>query len=204
MDDVDRLFGREFASQVFGLFRSWHEERVLDPAGPWSHLTLAMAYATEVHLFITDLNQSPFNVGTRLAIGDFTPEQVAILNDRCGRPLRSEAEIAGFFALVGGHPYLVRRGIHEMAQQGLPFADVAARADRDEGIFGDHLRRMLGALARDADLCAAVRAVLRHEKCPTEESFYRLRSAGIIQGVSAGSAEPRCRLYAAYLERHLL
>ena len=45
-------------SEVFGLFRSWHNRRSLEPASPLSRLTLAIAYATEAHLFITDVNQS--------------------------------------------------------------------------------------------------------------------------------------------------
>ena len=90
--------------KVFGLFRSWHNERALDPQGPWGRFTLAIAYATEAHLFITDLNQSPFNVGTRLALADFTLEQVAELNWRYGSPLRGEPELAGFVHLAGGHP----------------------------------------------------------------------------------------------------
>jgi len=57
LDEVDRLFTCDFGSEVFGLFRSWHNKRALDPAGPWRRLTLAIAYATEAHLFITDLNQ---------------------------------------------------------------------------------------------------------------------------------------------------
>src|SRR5438093_6889166 len=100
LDEVDRLFGLPFASEVFGLFRAWHNERALLPEGPWSRLTLAIAYATEARLFITDLNQSPFNVGTRLELADFTREQVADLNHRCGAPLQSEAEVDRFFQLV--------------------------------------------------------------------------------------------------------
>jgi AAA-like domain len=61
LDEVDCLFGGPFAGEVFGLFRSWHNARTLDPDGPWSTFTLAIAYATEAHLFITDLNKSPFN-----------------------------------------------------------------------------------------------------------------------------------------------
>src|SRR5262245_2723582 len=47
MDEVDRLFTFDFGSEVFGLFRSWHNKRALDPEGPWRRLTLAIAYATE-------------------------------------------------------------------------------------------------------------------------------------------------------------
>ena len=106
VDEVDRLFSRPFASEVFGLFRSWHNARSLDPEGPWRRLTLVMAYATEAHLFITDLNQSPFNVGTRLTLEDFTPEQTADLNLRYGSPLRTDGEVRRYFGLIGGNPYL--------------------------------------------------------------------------------------------------
>ena len=34
LDEVDRLFTCP-SSEVFGLFRSWHNERALDPDGPW-------------------------------------------------------------------------------------------------------------------------------------------------------------------------
>src|SRR5205085_2196570 len=119
LDEVDRLFACDFGSQVFGMFRSWHNDRVLNPGGPWSRLTLAMAYATEHHLFISDLNQSPFNVGTRLTLEEFTPEQVTDLNRRYGSPLRDAAELRWMLLLVGGHPYLVHRGLHEMATTGI-------------------------------------------------------------------------------------
>src|SRR5262245_25193716 len=42
LDEVDRLFTCDFGSEVFGLFRSWHNKRALDPEGPWQRLTLAM------------------------------------------------------------------------------------------------------------------------------------------------------------------
>src|SRR6185369_11889429 len=77
LDEVDRLFNHDYASEILGLFRSWHNLRALDPNGPWSRLTISIAYATEAHLFISDLNQSPFNVGTRLTLEDFTGEQLA-------------------------------------------------------------------------------------------------------------------------------
>jgi serine/threonine protein kinase len=204
MDEVDRLFGCAFGSEVFGLFRSWHNKRALDPSGAWDRFTLAIAYATEAHLFITDLNQSPFNVGTRLQLEDFSFEQVAELNRRYGAPLRDPAEVARYFRLVGGHPYLVRRGLHELATQGLGLGELEARADGDEGAFGDHLRRLFVSLAQDAALCEVMRGVLQGHPCPISDSFYRLRSAGVLVGDSPRDVRPRCQLYATYLEKHLL
>src|SRR5207244_176952 len=174
LDEVDRLFACDFGTEVFGLFRSWHNERALDPTGPWSRLTLVIAYAREAHLFITDMNQSPFNVGTPFRLEDFTFEQVADLNARHGGPLRNEAEVARFHRLVGGQPYLVRRGLLEMTTHNLDIGAFEAQADREEGIFGDHLRRMLVVLSKNEELCEVVRGVLRRRPCPTAESFYRL------------------------------
>lgn len=203
LDQVDRLFGCPFGPEVFALFRSWHNERALDPAGPWSRLTLAIAYATEAHLFITDLDQSPFNVGTRLTLEEFTLEQVAELDRRYGSPLKDNGKVARFYGLVGGHPYLVRRGLHELASHGTDIAVFEARASSGDWIFGDHLRRILVLLTRAPELCEAVRTVLAGRPCPSLESFYRLRSAGVVAGESEREARLRCQLYATYLRRHL-
>ena len=204
LNDVDRLFGRDFSSEIFALFRSWHNERALDPAGPWAQLTLVMASATEAHLFITDLNKSPFNVGTRLTLEDFTPEQVAELNRRCGSPLADPAGLTRFYELVGGRPYLVRCGLDEMAAHGTPLATFETRAGRDDWIFGDHLQRMWAALSRDPELCEVVRGLLAGRPCTTSRAFYRLRSAGLVAGESEADARLRCQLYHAYLARALL
>jgi class 3 adenylate cyclase len=204
MDEVDRLLTVSFGSEVFGLFRSWHNERQLDPTSPWERLTLAIVYATEPHLFITDPNQSPFNVGTKLELRDFTTEQVADLNRRMGAPLATGAEIDRFQQALGGHPYLVHRGLYEMKLRGLALEDFAASAARDEGPYGDHLRRILVLLARDPELTEEVRRILRGQPCESMDNFYRLRSAGLVAGDSSREAHLRCALYGDYLSRHLL
>jgi len=203
LDEVDRLFTRDFRSEVFGLFRSWHNLRAIDPASPWQRFTLVMAYATETHLFITDQNQSPFNVGTRLQLEDFTLEQVAELNRRYNSPLSDSEAVARYFRLVGGHPYLVQRGLYEM-RHGLDLAALEAQADDDDGLFGDHLRHVLDSLTRNAALCEVVRGALQGQPCPTNESFYQLRSAGVMAGNTMSEAKLRCQLYANYLRRRLL
>jgi hypothetical protein len=204
MDEVDRLFSCKFASEVFGLFRSWYNERSLDPLGPWQKLTLVIAYATEAHLFITDINQSPFNVGTRLQLEEFTPEQVGELNRRYGYPLKSPAEQEAFYALLTGHPYLTRRGLHEMVSRQTDFPAFAAHAARDEGPLGDHLRRVLVSVAQDAQLCSVMRGILRGNSSCSIDEFYRLRSSGIVTGDSVRDVKIRCQLYEDYLRRHML
>jgi serine/threonine protein kinase len=204
MDEVDRVFSCSFASEVFGLFRSWHNERSLDPRGPWQKLTLAIAYATEAHLFITDINQSPFNVGTRLMLEDFTRDQVAELNHRYGSPLKTAGQVDEFCTLLGGHPYLTRRCLHELASRRLDFSAFVTEISRDEGPVGDHLRRILVSLAQDPKLCDVARSLLKGAPSCSAEEFYRLRTSGIIVGESAREMKFRCQLYHLYLQRHLL
>jgi len=204
MDEIDRLFSCNFGSEVFGLFRSWHNERSLDPSGPWQNLTLAIAYATEAHMFITDMNQSPFNVGTRLLLADFTMDQIEELNRRYDSPLRDRTELLRFGDLVAGQPYLTRRGLHEMASRKMGFWDFEAQSARDEGPFGDHLRRLLVSLAQDSTLIEIMRGLLGGHHSASPEAFYRLRSAGLVAGESARDMKLRCKLYQLYLSRHLL
>jgi len=203
LDEVDRVFSYEYRDDVFSLFRAWYNDRALEPAGPLNRLTLAIAYATEAHLFITDLNQSPFNVGTRLSLEDFNCEQVGELNQRYGSPLGS-AETKQFHALVGGNPYLARCGLQEIASRGWDMGSFERQAVLDDGCYGDHLQRLLGLLRRDETLQNAVASLLQGApNACTADSFYRLRSAGVILGSSPDVAKLRCQLYTNYLEPRL-
>jgi hypothetical protein len=78
-----------------------------------------------------------------------------------------------------------------------------AGAQAVDGPFGNHLHRMWLGLSQSADLVDAVRGLLRGKAALTQESFFRLRSAGIIVGTEPGAASLRCGLYASYLKSQL-
>jgi hypothetical protein len=204
LDEVDRLFVTPFGGQVFAMFRSWYNRRALDPDGPWDRLAMALVCATEAHLFITDLNQSPFNVGTHISLEDFSIEQVGELNRRYGSPLVGRRELARFQLWFDGQPFLTRHGLHEMAVRAWPLERLEQEAPREDGVFGDHLRRLLAMLRKDEALLEALRSWLGGTRVLDGESFYRLRSAGILKGEVAAQARPRCQLYGEYLKHHLI
>lgn len=183
-DEVDRLFSVPFGSEIFGLLRSWHNRRSLDPSGPWHLLTVALAYATEAHLFITDPNQSPFNVGVQLSLSDFSCAELEALARRC----EVTADISALHAWLGGQPYLCRRALDALG----------AGAAADASLFAEHLERLAFSVTQDPALYAAVRQVLQSKPCPPEP-FFRLRSAGVIVGDSPTQARLRCPLYEEYL-----
>jgi len=204
MDEVDKLFfTTDFSSDVFGLLRSWANEGQGRVTSPWAKVSMVIAYATEAHLFITDANQSPFNVGTRFEMKDFTPDQVAELNRRYGSPMASGADLGEFYNLVGGHPYLVRRSLYSMVTESINVGQLTELASGDNGPLSDHLRRLVALLARNENHVLAVRDILEGRPCPNYEAFFHLRSAGVLLGDTAQHATIRCNLYRLYLSRHL-
>lgn len=200
IDEADRLFGRPYASDFFGLLRSWHNRRALDPGGPWAKLTLVLTYATEAHLFISDLNQSPFNVGVLLPLRDFTKEQVRELAARCG--VVDGESIDAAFGSTNGHPFLCRRALAFLDQGGSP-ADLTASAAMPDGPFGDHLQGVLGKILQDADLVGEVKRMLDGEPFANPTTRYRLMAAGVIDMRVGSKPEFRVPAYGPFLRSAL-
>jgi hypothetical protein len=109
--------------------------------------------------------------------------------------------VEAFHGVVGGQPYLVRRGLQEMARTKMTLREFQPAAYRRGGVYGDHLRRLLIALQRDADLCDDV-CRMQGLPCATDEAFSRLRSAGLVMGTRE-NIHFRCDLYRRYLDQHL-
>ena len=199
-DETDRLFGRSYTNDFFGLLRSWHNRRALEPGGPWSKLSLVICYATEAHLFITDLNQSPFNVGIRVPLMDFSLTEVLTLAERFTQiDTQSVAEI---FEISNGQPYLTRRALAYVAQ-GRSVSELSKASDSDDGPFADHLKRLLTALTVDQGLTDEVRRLLKGQMPLKDTTRFRLSSSGVVSLVPIGMCKFRVPAYESYLRRHL-
>ena len=193
MDEVDRMFDCPFRYDFFSMLRSWGESR--RPGNEWKRLDLALVISTEPYLLIED-RRSPFNVGQVIELDDFTLDQVRDLNTRHGHPL-SEAELTDLMSLIGGHPYLVRRALYLIASGQTDVETLIANAARDDGPFGDHLRRHLFRFRDKPDLRQAMAQIIARNTCSDDLLFFRLRGAGLAR--RAGSAViPRYGLYATY------
>lgn len=201
LDEVDRLFDRPYRGDFFAAVRGWHNNRATEEA--WENLHLVLGHATDPALWIENLNESPFNVGDRLRLEGFTREQVADLNARHGSPLRSADEIAGLMELVGGHPYLLRQALYVLATERWPLVRLREEAAKDNGPFGDHLRRHLWALHQNERLRNVVAGIARGAGCEDETLFQRLLAAGLVRGETRAEARLRCDLYQQYFSRHL-
>lgn len=203
MDEVDRIFDRKFRSDFFAMLRNWHNNRGLPlPAMKvWKQFDLVLVTATEPYHLIADLHQSPFNVGEVISLKDFTAEQVADLNQRHGSPLNSGQE-SQLFALLNGHPYLIRKALYLAASGQKTIDEVLAKADRDDGPFGDHLRYHLFRIYDRPELVQGMLGAVQRNRCEDERIVRLLCAAGLIR--QEGKVElPRCQLYGDYFKAHL-
>jgi class 3 adenylate cyclase len=199
MDEVESIFDTDFRSDFFSMLRSWHNSRATTPI--WKQLDLVLVTSTEPYQLIENLNQSPFNVGQVIELADFTTDQVVQLNHLHHSALNPH-ETQQLMALLGGHPYLVRRALYLIADGHITCSELFANAADDRGPFGDHLRYHLFRMHDKDELVRGLRDVILHNSCQDEHVFFRLRGAGLVRR-EGRAVLPRCKLYEEYFREHL-
>jgi hypothetical protein len=150
-------------------------------------------------VWIDDLNQSPFNVGEKHSLSDFTPDQVQDLAHRYSVRL----DVTELMNLVSGHPFLVRKALSTIRRARCTVDDLASDVFAENSPFREHLQLLLGPLHSTATLRDAMKQVLDLGACQSERAFQRLLGAGLVKGSSRDAVAPRCELYRAYFEKHL-
>lgn len=199
LDDVDRLFDAPFRDNFFGMLRSWHSSRAIEPV--WKQLDLVLVTSAEPNRFIKNPRQSPFNVGRQIELADFTSEQVTALNRLHDSPLDKKHE-ERLFDFIGGHPYLVRVALYQVASGNYEAAQLFAKAGDEAGPFGQHLQYLAAQLSDQPELTGALKTILRQQVCGDDALYYRLHALGLVRRKDKLVA-PRCKLYGAYFQEHL-
>jgi hypothetical protein len=202
IDEADLFFDKPYTNDFFGLLRSWHNRRALDPDGPWRKLTLVLAYATEAHLFITDLNQSPFNVGVRMTLRDFSIEEVKALQSK-HQNMKEADSWKTVFEITRGHPYLSQCAFAFLAKGG-SVEELVSNATRQDGPFGAHLNRLLVTVSQSPEMLSEVKRLLEGEPFTSPTTRYRLQSAGVVTISGTGAPEFRVPSYETYLRSETL
>ncbi|HEY9613715.1 AAA-like domain-containing protein [Allocoleopsis sp.] len=201
LDEVDRVFqSAEIAQGFFPMLRSWHEEaKTIDI---WEQLRLVVVHSTEDYGPL-DINQSPFNVGLPVELTEFTPEQVKDLAQRHQLDWQ-ETQVQHLMAMVGGHPYLVRLALYNLAYQDLTLEQLLQDAPTDAGIYEEHLRRHWRTLKENSQLAAALQQVVTAAESVRLETMqaYKLYSMGLIKRIG-DRVTPRCQLYQQYFRERL-
>jgi len=200
LDEADRVFNYDYRNDFFALMRFWTNRRA--DSTNWERFNLVVAHATDPVLWIDDINQSPFNVGDTIVLKDFDNIQASELAQRYGLSL-TNAELARLFELIGGHPFLDRQSFYFLASAKLTLNELEISAIRQDGPFGDHLKRLSGLLSTREPLRRAILQILKNQSCDDEHSFQRLFAAGLVVGASRHEARLRCKLYEMYFQGNL-
>ncbi|MEH1807111.1 AAA-like domain-containing protein [Nostoc sp.] len=196
LDEVDEVFKHpKIAADFFGLLRAWHERSKNETV--WKNLRLVIVHSKEVYIPL-NINQSPFNVGLPIELPDLNQTQVQDLVQRHGLNW-PESQIEELMTLVGGHPYLVRVALYEIARGRMTLGNLQKIAATEEGPYSDHLRRHWLNLQDDAELLAAVKQAMMANRAVdvgTTEAF-KLRSMGLVK-FQGNQVVPLCELYRQY------
>jgi hypothetical protein len=201
LDEVDLVFQYpQIASDFFALLRAWHEDaRSRDI---WKKLRLLVVHSTEVYIPM-NINQSPFNVGLPVELPEFTSEQVQDLARRHGLNWNA-SQVEQLMAMMGGHPFLVRVALYDIARQDMTLEQLLQEAPTEAGLYGDHLRRHLWNLQQHPELVEAVKQVMA-ASCPVRlepVQAFQLESMGIVH-LQGNEVIPRCDLYRQYFSDRL-
>jgi hypothetical protein len=195
-DEADRVLGRPYQRDYFAMLRMWHNHRA-QPLSAWEDVDLALVIATEPYLLIDAADQSPFNVSVPVSLTGFSREALDGLNAAYGHVLDPRA-LDGLFELLAGQPYLTRLAFYCVAgPPAMTWPQISDQAASSEGPFGDHLKALLLKLEGHPGLLEALRQAIRHGTLPDEDTYYRLRGAGLVIRRD-GRIRPANSLYARF------
>lgn len=203
LDDVDLIFPHpEISEDFFGLLRFWHERAKSRPL--WKQLRLVVAYSTEIYIPL-NINQSPFNVGVRVELPEFSftqTQQFAQLYQLYWTP----TQIQQLMEMVGGHPKLLKMAFtHLKNYPDTTLSQLLTMAPTHAGIYSIYLLELLLELRKNNSLVQAFYEVIQSTKPVQLEPIdaYQLNRMGLIQLLDNDEAIPRCRLYREYFNTYL-
>jgi hypothetical protein len=201
LDEVDQVFEYpSIATDFFGMLRAWHEDAKIKPI--WKNLRLVIVHSKEVYIPL-NINQSPFNVGVPIELPQLTQPQVTDLVQRHGFHW-TETEVVRLMSMVGGHPYLIRAALYQIARGEVSLEHFLQIAPTEGGLYGEHLRRHLLNLEGDEKLLAAMKQVIAVDQpvsINTSEAF-KLTSMGLVL-FKGSEVLPSCDLYRQYFRERL-
>ncbi|WP_339381346.1 AAA-like domain-containing protein [Brasilonema sp. UFV-L1] len=196
LDEVHQIFEHpQVAKEFLPLLRSWYEDAKRQPI--WQKLRLIVLHSTEVYVPL-QLNQSPFNVGLPIELPELTKPQVQDLLERHGL-IWGELEVEQLMRLVGGHPYLMRVALYEIACGKMTLEKLKQVSPIEKGPYSDLLDRHLQNIEEDVRLVAAMKRVVTADS-PVDvgaTEAFQLRSMGLVK-LRGNAVMASCDLYRQY------
>ena len=134
VDEIDTTLRLGFTDDFFAAIRFLYQNRAADPA--LERLSFVLIGVATPGDLIKDSARTPFNIGHRIELTDFGPEEALSLANHLTLPAPIGRDlIEWILRWTGGHPYLTLRVVRSLAESPPPAWTAAAVDDRVRALF---------------------------------------------------------------------
>ena len=137
VDEIDSTLSLGFTDDFFIAIRYFYTARAQNPA--FNRLSFVLVGVATPSELISDQKRTPFNIGERVDLTDFTFNEALPLAQGLGLPEAEGPQVLRWvLAWTGGHPYLTQRLCKEIAEQGrATWTEADVEALTGQLLFGD-------------------------------------------------------------------
>jgi hypothetical protein len=214
IDEIDLTLKLDFSDSFFTVLRAFYNERARNPA--FERLSFVLAGVAPPQDLIKDRLRSPFNIGSRIELAGFTPEEARKLAE--GLPMEQTTAVRLIDRILywtGGQPYLTQKVAADLTkvtqcdgEQRCVDALIDALFFSEETWKDLNLPEVRTRIVQDPDdpgaLLALYRRILMGEEVLDDErslTHARLKLSGIVKVSPRGVLEPANRIYARVFDR---
>lgn len=217
IDEVDATRSLPFpADEFFAGIRECYNRRATDSR--WNRLAFCLLGVATPSDLIADARMSPFNIGRRIRLTDFTEKECLFSFALRAKEKMTDSIIRRVLYWTGGHPYLTQRLLRAFAERGEETPREAEAAvdflcerlflNRDSRENDDNLTFVRNRLLRGGedlpallDLYGKIRAGKRIRDDETDSLRVALRLAGVVKPDAKGFLVVRNRIYDRVFDR---
>ena len=196
VDEIDTTLSLAFSDDFFAAIRACYNARSTDPE--YKRLAFVLLGVATPGDLIRDPQRTPFNIGQRIDLTDFTLEQALPLADGLALPQEQAQQVLSWVLdWTGGHPYLTQRLCRELVEREHTAWDEAAVSQVVEATFFGEKSKQDGNLGFVRDMLTRraperyeltimkhLRSIQRGRQVKDDEqaiSKMHLKLAGIVQ-----------------------
>jgi hypothetical protein len=176
VDEIDTTLRLDFTDDFFAAIRFLYQNRAIDPE--LERISFVLIGVAMPNDLIKDAARTPFNIGDRIELTDFTRQETTAIASHLAVP----ADIATLlidwiFRWTGGHPYLTMRVLRSLVESPPPAWTAAAIDARMQDLF-------LGTSGESDTNLQFVRDML------TKKAFDREAVLATYQAIRGGARVP--------------
>ena len=210
VDEIDSTIGLPFADDFFAALRACFNARATE--SDFERLTFVLLGVASPDQLIQDPARTPFNIGKRIDLTDFTPDEAKTLAPGLHTdPEEADRRLKRVLYWTGGHPYLSQSLCRAVRERGAengsaeesvdPWVEelfLSSRAQREETNL-KHARARLEKRGPEGRRLLQIYRRVRQGKPvpdqPTSPLFAQLKLAGVVKATDEGRLAVRNRVY---------